>query len=181
MHKKRAVGESVGRVRPTHAEDPIEIFTDTSLSLCKEKVEVIRLQPPVNVIRDRVIHQNSRDLSRAVGLGFCRRIDDLVSCALGGIESVTDTVVASVSLYDEVVRSSVINHIETLLIRPDVELGNVGQVIHVRQVDIEVWGCPLELLHHCQELCLHVSRKTLEEVLQAICLPIGWLRDLREA
>jgi len=132
MHKKRAVGERIGRVGPTHAEYPIEIFTDTSLSLCKEKGKVIRLQSPGSVIGYRVIHQYSCDLSRAISLGVSGRINDLISGALRGYEFVADTAAAIVCLHYEVVRSRVIDHVETLLIRPDVDLGNVGQVIQVR-------------------------------------------------
>jgi hypothetical protein len=132
MHEKRAVGERIGRVGPTHAEYPIEICTDTSLSLRKEKVKVIRLQGPGSIIGYRVIHQYTCDLSRAISLCFGSGINDLISGALRRYEFVADTVTAIVGLHDEVIRSRVINHIETLLIRPDVDLGNVGQVIQVR-------------------------------------------------
>ena len=131
MHEKRTVGESTGRIGPAHAEDPIEIFTYSSLSLRKEKVKVIRLQGPRSVIGDRVIYQDPCDLCRTVSLGFGGRIDDLIGGALRGNEFVADAVAAIVCLHDEVVRSGVINHVETLLVRPDVDLCNVGQVIHV--------------------------------------------------
>ena len=126
MHEERAIRESIGRIGPAHAEDAIEICTDTSLSLRKEKVKVIRLQGPGSVIGYRVIHQYTCDLSRAVSLGFGGRINDLISCALRRYEFVADTVTAIVCLHDEVIRSGIINHIEALLIRPDVDLCNVG-------------------------------------------------------
>lgn len=132
MHEKRTIGESISGIGPAHAEDAIEICTDTSLSLRKEKVKVIRLQVPGSVIGYRVIHQYTCDLSRAISLGVGRRINDLISGALRGYESVADTIAAIVCLHDKVIRSRVIYHVETLLIRPDVDLGNIGQVIQVR-------------------------------------------------
>ena len=99
MHEKRTVSESSGRIGPAHAEDPIEIFTYSSLSLRKEKVKVIRLQGPRSVIGDRVIHQDPCDLSRTVRLGFGGRIDDLIGGALRGNEFVADAVAAIVCLH----------------------------------------------------------------------------------
>ncbi len=99
MHKQRAVGDCTGRVGSTHAEDPIEIFTDASLSLRKEKVEVIRLQGPSRIIGDRVIHKDPCYLSRAVCLGIGGRSNDLIGGALRGYEFVADTAAAIVCLH----------------------------------------------------------------------------------
>lgn len=98
MHEKRTVCKSSGRIGPAHSKDPIEIFTNSSLSLRKEKIKVIRLQAPCSVIGDRVIHQDSCDLSRTVSLGFCGRIDDLIGGALRGYEFFADAVAAIVCL-----------------------------------------------------------------------------------